>query len=176
MTKKMCKLSSRAIGLSMGAIYAIVSEPKFVCRSCARVADKSISLCRPTPIPPQSCRNKTSCVASIEECAMLAEAQQTQQLMDEDVLPSATKDTHPSSSSVETKTHALETAERATIASDLESVDSQHKVLKQQKKLYKKLNKLLQKEQKLLQRRAELDARLSEVLQINPDLLSKRTH
>ena len=80
MTKKMCKFNRRTIEGSLGAIYSIVAEPKFVCRSCARVAGSAENLCKPSPIPPQACRNKIAgpiLEPAVDDCVLLAEAKAT---------------------------------------------------------------------------------------------------
>lgn len=174
MAKKMCKLNRRTIAASMGAVYSIVAEPKFVCRSCARSADKSANLCKPTPIPPKSCRSKVSTLNSIDDCALVAEAKRTQTLSEVKEPKQSVVEVKPSKPEAKRAEKAVAKAKLALEVPTAEVVEleprvdkkmlkKQRKALKKQKKLYKKLNKLLRKEQKLTQKRAKLDAHLNEV-------------
>jgi hypothetical protein len=69
-TKRLCKLNRREIAENLGQIYSLVSESKFLCRSCARSSHDSDSLCKPAAIPPQSCLLKSD--AEKKECTILA--------------------------------------------------------------------------------------------------------
>lgn len=50
MSRRLCKLSRNEILDGLGAIHRVVSNPRFVCRACARAAHDSSSLCKPTPL------------------------------------------------------------------------------------------------------------------------------
>lgn len=54
MSKRLCKLSRADIAQNMGMIYSIVSEAKYVCRSCARASQQKASLCKPMTIAARS--------------------------------------------------------------------------------------------------------------------------
>lgn len=58
MAKRFCKLNRRDITEHLGEIHSLVTEPKFVCRSCARSSSDQANLCKPTAIPPIDCQNK----------------------------------------------------------------------------------------------------------------------
>ena len=47
---RMCKWSEKDLGENFGKFAAIVSNPKFVCRKCLRVADKKKWLHNPVPL------------------------------------------------------------------------------------------------------------------------------
>lgn len=187
MAKKMCKLNRRTIAASMGAVYSIVAEPKFVCRSCARSADKSANLCKPTPIPPKACRSANPSLEIVEECALVAEAKQTQTISEVkkpektvvEVKPSKPQIKRAERAVAKAKMKRTETAEVVELEPRIneKALKKQRKALKQQKKLYKKLKKLLKKEQKLTQKRAKLDAHLNEVFEAsNVQTSSKHLH
>jgi hypothetical protein len=48
--KTLCKLDKHDIEESMPDIVSLVSEPKFICRKCARVAKNKKYLCQPVKI------------------------------------------------------------------------------------------------------------------------------
>ncbi|UTV27684.1 hypothetical protein [Photobacterium atrarenae] len=50
MAKSLCKYRRAEIGDQFAQISRIVSEPKFVCRSCARSASEKGYLCKPSSI------------------------------------------------------------------------------------------------------------------------------
>ena len=51
MAKRLCKLHHRDITANLGTIHTLVRVPRFLCRSCARVAAKKSCLCKPDAIP-----------------------------------------------------------------------------------------------------------------------------
>ncbi|MFA0121388.1 hypothetical protein AB4400_08180, partial [Vibrio sp. 10N.261.48.A2] len=71
MAKRFCKLNRRDITEHLGEIHSLVTEPKFVCRSCARSSADQANLCKPTAIPPLGCQNKP--VEEKAACGLLAE-------------------------------------------------------------------------------------------------------
>jgi hypothetical protein len=48
--KTLCKLDKHDIEESIDIIVSIISEPKFICRKCARVAKNKKYLCQPIKI------------------------------------------------------------------------------------------------------------------------------
>ena len=47
---KMCALTCCPCNLDMAKIKALVKEPKYICKSCGRVANKAGNLCQPTAL------------------------------------------------------------------------------------------------------------------------------
>ncbi|CAM2879328.1 hypothetical protein [Vibrio rarus] len=155
MATKMCEFNRRTIEHSLGAIYAIVAEPKFICRSCARVAGSEQNLCKPSAIPPKACLDKVDTPQSdtaTETCALLLEAKATRQLPELSFNDAA-----------RAKQSVADTDEQHQLHE--KHLKKQRKMLKKQKKMYKKLSKIVRKEQKLLKKRSELDAHLSEMVE-----------
>lgn len=179
MAKKMCKFNRRTIEGSLGAIYSIVAEPQFVCRSCARVAASSANLCKPNAIPPQSCRSHIEQSESeaapkpAEQCALLAEAKATKKLVEKQTRAQQMPADDEQVAVIDLvreepgQTEALKATDDAASESKRadKQVKKQRKALKKQKQLYKKLRKLLRKEQKLTKKRSKLDAHLNEVME-----------
>ncbi|GEA51237.1 hypothetical protein VIN01S_20410 [Vibrio inusitatus NBRC 102082] len=171
MTKKMCKFNRRTIEGSLGAIYSIVAEPKFVCRSCARVAGSAENLCKPSPIPPQACRNKLSgpiLEPAIDDCVLLAEAKATNTITE----ISSAKNKSEKKTSNKPLIEVAENVEKNTTEDEGvqyqlsdKQLKKQRKMLKKQEKMHKKLNKILRKEKKLTKKRSKLDAHLNEVVE-----------
>ncbi|PMM44852.1 hypothetical protein [Vibrio breoganii] len=167
----MCKFNRRTIEGSLGAIYSIVAEPKFVCRSCARVAGSGENLCKPSPIPPQACRNMIAgpiLEPAVEDCVLLAEAKATNTIAE----ISSAKNKSEKKKSIKPAIEVAENAEQASIADEevqyqlsKKQLKKQRKMLKKQAKMYKKLNKILRKEKKLTKKRGKLDAHLNEVVE-----------
>ncbi|GEM81599.1 hypothetical protein [Vibrio superstes] len=168
----MCKFNRRTIEGSLGAIYSIVAEPKFVCRSCARVAGSGENLCKPSPIPPQACRNKIAgpiLEPAVEDCVLLAEAKATNAITE----ISSAKNKSEKKKLIKPVIKVAENAEQDTIADDEvvqyqlsnKQLKKQRKMLKKQAKMHKKLNKILRKEKKLTKKRSKLDAHLNEVVE-----------
>lgn len=50
MAKRLCKLRRHDIADSLGEISRLVSEPQYLCRSCARSSSEKSSLCKPLAI------------------------------------------------------------------------------------------------------------------------------
>ena len=47
---KMCALTCCPCNLDVEKIKPLVNAPKFICKSCGRVANKKENLCQPTPL------------------------------------------------------------------------------------------------------------------------------
>ena len=47
---KLCALTCCPCNLDVEKIKPIVNEPKFICKSCGRVANNERNLCQPTPL------------------------------------------------------------------------------------------------------------------------------
>ncbi|MFC1236676.1 hypothetical protein [Vibrio sp. F74] len=71
MTKRLCKLNRREISEGLGEIYSLVSDAKYLCRSCARSSQDSSQLCKPTAIPPHACLSKSK--EEKQQCVVLAD-------------------------------------------------------------------------------------------------------
>jgi hypothetical protein len=48
--EKMCAMTCCPCNLNLEEIKALVRSPKFICKSCGRVAEKSDNLCQPEPL------------------------------------------------------------------------------------------------------------------------------
>ena len=47
---KLCALTCCSCGLDLKVIKPLVNAPKFICRTCGRVANKKSSLCKPVAL------------------------------------------------------------------------------------------------------------------------------
>jgi len=47
---KLCALTCCPCNLDIKAIAPLVNKPKFICKSCGRVANEKKNLCQPTPL------------------------------------------------------------------------------------------------------------------------------
>ncbi|GAM56299.1 hypothetical protein JCM19231_380 [Vibrio ishigakensis] len=135
----------------------------------------------------QACRSANPSLEIVEECALVAEAKQTQTISEVkkpektvvEVKPSKPQIKRAERAVAKAKMKRTETAEVVELEPRIneKALKKQRKALKQQKKLYKKLKKLLKKEQKLTQKRAKLDAHLNEVFEAsNVQASSKHLH
>ncbi|MBU2895814.1 hypothetical protein [Vibrio hepatarius] len=141
MTKSLCKLSRKQIADGLGDIHRLVSEPKFVCRSCARSSAERGSLCKPAAIPPLSCQNKPL----------------TLQMEDKSLV--VRKVVEQVKQKVQQKTSMAPNNLLESFANHKE-IKNAKKALKKQYKQQKKLLKLAKKTLKLQKREAKLRADL----------------
>ncbi len=125
MSKYLCKFSRREIGDNLGVIHSLVSEAKYVCRSCARSSLDQSRLCKPAVIPSIPCQSKST--GQKKPCTALA-----------DTLPQSQQH-----QAVEQKM-----AKKAQQKSDKKKKQYK-KGLKKLAKISKKRNKLLKKLEKL---------------------------
>ncbi|USD41109.1 hypothetical protein J4N42_14100 [Vibrio sp. SCSIO 43135] len=151
MAKRFCKLNRHDIASNLGEIHQLVTEPKYVCRSCARSSASKSSLCKPAAIPPKSCQDKP--IEQQRQCGLLAEAlsdnQETKlEQVASAVLPSVEVEVVDTAPSEKTSKKALKKASKA---------------LKKQKKYHKKLSKVLKKQQKLLKKHQKLEGKFAQV-------------
>ena len=51
MAKRLCKLNRREIAADLSTIHALVREPQYLCRACARSSAEKTYLCKPDAIP-----------------------------------------------------------------------------------------------------------------------------
>jgi len=133
MTRRLCKLNRHEIAANLGQIHAMVSSPKYLCRSCSRASQDKAQLCKPAAIPPQACLDNPR----QPQCGL--------------VLESLAKPV-PSPSGGEVVALAL-----SEVASDQREKDK--KALKQLKKINKKLAKALKKQQKLFKKARKAEKR-----------------
>jgi hypothetical protein len=190
MAKRFCKLNRRDITEHLGEIHRLVSEPKFVCRSCARSSADKANLCKPAAIPPASCQSKPD--SEKVACGLLAE---TLTSAPANVLSQEIVSLAPSAKSVENSKSQLVVkkvqaqklqAKKAQMNQVLEaqlSPSSQlldkselkraKKVAKKQKKYNKKLAKMIKKQQKLYKKSRKLQSELEGInLQVDSSALT----
>jgi hypothetical protein len=166
MAKHFCKLNCRDITEHLAEIYSLVTEPKFVCRSCARSSADQANLCKPTAIPPVDCQNK-----SVEEkaaCGLLAEtlsvakgslietadsAEPVVQIFDPTVVESADK--------VVLKKAKLKKI--MAVGDEKAELKRAKKAAKKQEKYNKKLAKIIKKQQKLFKKSQKLESKLERI-------------
>ncbi|WP_117235564.1 hypothetical protein [Vibrio maerlii] len=166
MTKRFCKLNRRDIAANLGEIHRLVSEPKFVCRSCARSSASKSSLCKPSAIPPASCqalpdKEKAACgllaetiKPQPEHVALVKElrAQKRAAKQQREAVKAQIKVTEPSAL-LEVVAPAIESE---VSVEDKKSLKQAKKALKKQRKFNKKLAKVVKKQQKLLKKQQAL--------------------
>ena len=153
MAKRFCKLNRRDITEHLGEIHSLVTEPKFVCRSCARSSADKDNLCKPAAIPPASCQSKPD--AEKAACGLLAET----------ILRRAEP----------VAVHFIDPNEEASPTSlDKKSVKKAKKALKNQQKQAKKLAKVVKKQQKLLKKHQMLEKQFSRLNQ-NINMIEETT-
>ncbi|UGA54853.1 hypothetical protein [Vibrio sp. VB16] len=128
MTKRLCKLNRREISEGLGEIYSLVSDAKYLCRSCARSSQDSSQLCKPTAIPPQACLSKST--EEKQQCVVLADTLPIPALpIPIDMLSEVTK----------------------------KEVKKAKKQAKKQKKYVKKMASILDKQNKLLRKQKKIE-------------------
>ena len=189
MAKRFCKLNRRDITEHLGEIHRLVSEPKFVCRSCARSSADKANLCKPAAIPPASCQSKPD--SEKVACGLLAE---TLTSAPANVLSQEIVSLAPSTKSVENsksqlvvkkvqaqklqaKNAQMNQVLEAQLSPPSELVDKSElkrakKVAKKQKKYNKKLAKMIKKQQKLYKKSRKLQSELEGInLQVDSSAL-----
>lgn len=190
MAKRFCKLNRRDITEHLGEIHRLVSEPKFVCRSCARSSADKANLCKPAAIPPASCQSKPD--SEKVACGLLAE---TLTSAPANVLSQEIVNLAPSAKSVENSKSQLVVkkvqaqklqAKQAQMNQVLEvqlspsselldksELKRAKKVAKKQKKYNKKLAKMIKKQQKLYKKSRKLQSELEGInLQVDSSALT----
>jgi hypothetical protein len=180
MAKRFCKLNRRDITEHLGEIHRLVSEPKFVCRSCARSSADKANLCKPAAIPPASCQSRPD--SEKVACGLLAEtltSAPANALSQEPLnLASSAKSTSNSSSQLVVKKIQAQKLQ-AKKAQAIQAMDTQlspsselldkselkraKKVAKKQKKYNKKLAKMIKKQQKLYKKSRKLQSQLESI-------------
>ncbi|MFM2596823.1 hypothetical protein [Vibrio fortis] len=190
MAKRFCKLNRRDITEHLGEIHRLVSEPKFVCRSCARSSADKANLCKPAAIPPASCQSKPD--SEKVACGLLAEtltSAPANALSQESLnLSSPAKSASNSKSQLVVKKIQAQKLQ-AKKAQAIQVMDTQlspsselldkselkraKKVAKKQKKYNKKLAKMIKKQQKLYKKSRKLQSELESInLQVDSAALS----
>lgn len=190
MAKRFCKLNRRDITEHLGEIHRLVSEPKFVCRSCARSSADKANLCKPAAIPPASCQSKPD--SEKVACGLLAE---TLTSAPANVLSQEIVSLAPSTKSVENSKSQLVVKKvqaqklqakkaqmnqvlEAPLSNSSELLDKSElkrakKVAKKQKKYNKKLAKMIKKQQKLYKKSRKLQSELEGInLQVDSSALT----
>jgi len=180
MAKRFCKLNRRDITEHLGEIHRLVSEPKFVCRSCARSSADKANLCKPAAIPPASCQSKPD--SEKVACGLLAEtltSAPANALSQEPLnLSSSSKSASNSKSQLvvkkiqaqklqDKKTQAIQVMDTQLSPSsellDKSELKRAKKVAKKQKKYNKKLAKMIKKQQKLYKKSRKLQSQLESI-------------
>ena len=173
MAKRFCKLNRRDITEHLGEIHSLVTEPKFVCRSCARSSADQANLCKPTAIPPLGCQNKP--VEEKAACGLLAETLPVPELslaeINESIEPSvqifdpAAADIAPDLAKKEAAQKKAKLKKLMAKASGDEKAELKRakKATKKQEKYNKKLVKMIKKQQKLFKKSQKLESDLERI-------------
>ncbi|MEZ8035090.1 hypothetical protein [Vibrio crassostreae] len=173
MAKRFCKLNRRDITEHLGEIHSLVTEPKFVCRSCARSSADEANLCKPTAIPPLGCQNKP--VEEKVACGLLAETLPVPELslaeISETIEPSvqmfdpAAADIAPELAKKEAAQKKAKLKKLMAKASGDEKAELKQakKAAKKQEKYNKKLAKMIKKQQKLFKKSQKLESELERI-------------
>ncbi|KAA8671030.1 hypothetical protein [Vibrio gigantis] len=173
MAKRFCKLNRRDITEHLGEIHSLVTEPKFVCRSCARSSADQANLCKPTAIPPLGCQNKP--VEEKAACGLLAETLPVPELslaeINESIEPSvqifdpAAADIAPHLAKKEAVQKKAKLKKLMAKASGDEKAELKRakKAAKKQEKYNKKLVKMIKKQQKLFKKSQKLESDLERI-------------
>lgn len=190
MAKRFCKLNRRDITEHLGEIHRLVSEPKFVCRSCARSSADKANLCKPAAIPPASCQSKPD--SEKVACGLLAETLTSApaNILSQEIVslaPSAKSVENSKSQLVVKKVQAQKLQAKkaqmnqvleAQLSPSSELLDKSElkrakKVAKKQKKYNKKLAKMIKKQQKLYKKSRKLQSELEGInLQVDSSALT----
>ncbi|MFA0055531.1 hypothetical protein [Vibrio echinoideorum] len=174
MAKRFCKLNRRDITEHLGEIHSLVTQPKFVCRSCARSSADEANLCKPTAIPPLGCQNKPD-----EEkvaCGLLAETLPAPELSLTEInetLEPTVKMFDPAVAEIEDKASITDKASQKkaklkkmmakTSGDDKSELKQAKKAAKKQEKYNKKLAKMIKKQQKLFKKSQRLESDLERI-------------
>lgn len=168
MAKRFCKLNRRDITEHLGEIHSLVTEPKFVCRSCARSSSDQANLCKPTAIPPIDCQNKP--VEEKVACGLLAETLPTREVSLIEVMDSVEPTVQIFDPAIVEKADkvALKKAKLKKLmakASGDEKAELKQakKAAKKQEKYNKKLAKMIKKQQKLFKKSQKLESDLERI-------------
>ncbi len=170
MAKRFCKLNRRDITEHLGEIHSLVTQPKFVCRSCARSSADEANLCKPTAIPPLGCQNKPD-----EEkvaCGLLAETLPAPELSLAEInetLEPTVKMFDPAVAEIEDTDKAsqkkakLKKLMAKASGDDKSELKQAKKAAKKQEKYNKKLAKMIKKQQKLFKKSQKLESDLERI-------------
>ncbi|WP_192889693.1 hypothetical protein [Vibrio bathopelagicus] len=166
MAKRFCKLNRRDITEHLGEIHSLVTEPKFVCRSCARSSADQANLCKPTAIPPIDCQNKP--VEEKAACGLLAETLPTPEVSLIEVMDSADPVVQIFDPATVEKADkvALKKAKLKklmAVGDDKAELKRAKKAAKKQEKYNKKLAKMIKKQQKLFKKSQKLESDLERI-------------
>ncbi|WCE29675.1 hypothetical protein [Vibrio sp. SCSIO 43137] len=133
MAKRLCKYNRRDIADSLGTIHSLVTESKYVCRSCARSSADMGTLCKPSAIPPAICQSKSD--KEKAGCGLLAET---------------VTESNVDLADQEHKSFKV-------------SVKKAKKALKKQKRYQKKLARILKKQKKLLNKQKSIEKQFANI-------------
>lgn len=162
MAKRLCKMNRKQIADSLGEIHRLVSDSKYVCRSCARSSSSKASLCKPAPIPPKSCQ--TQPIAEQKKCALLAEALPKQHSPEKaEAIRRVVERVKEKVAQPQSFQEATKEAARVTAIDEFSSkreIKDAKKALKKYYNQQKKLLKLAKKQQKLLKKKQKIEAKL----------------
>ncbi|WP_299692887.1 hypothetical protein [uncultured Vibrio sp.] len=176
MAKRFCKLNRRDITEHLGEIHSLVTEPKFVCRSCARSSADEANLCKPAAIPPLGCQNKP--VAEKAACGLLAQTLPQPEVTLADVAETsdaAVQVFDPSIASLTSKASSNREAlnklssnkakvKKLSLKKDeKKQLKRAKKATKKQQKYNKKLAKMVKKQQKLFKKSQKMEGKLERI-------------
>ncbi|MCG9546643.1 hypothetical protein L1D37_23140 [Vibrio sp. Isolate33] len=166
MAKRFCKLNRRDITEHLGEIHSLVTQPKFVCRSCARSSADEANLCKPTAIPPLGCQNKP--VEEKAACGLLAETLPKPEITLAEVVDtpdSAVQMFDPSVASIAKKPSLKKAKLKKLMANSGEKKELKRakKAAKKQEKYNKKLAKMIKKQQKLFKKSQKMESKLERI-------------
>ncbi len=163
MAKRFCKLNRRDITEHLGEIHSLVTEPKFVCRSCARSSADQANLCKPTAIPPLGYQSKP-----IEEkvvCGLLAETLPKPEITLVEVVDTPDSAVQMFDPSVAKKPSLKKAKLKKIMASNGQKKELKRakKAAKKQEKYNKKLAKMIKKQQKLFKKSQKMESKLERI-------------
>ena len=172
MAKRFCKLNRQDITEHLGEIHSLVTEPKFVCRSCARSSADQANLCKPTAIPPLGCQNKP--VEEKVACGLLAETLPAPELSLAEVNETIELSVQMFDSAVADIADVVDkkaSQKKAKLkklmvnasGGDKSELKSAKKAAKKQEKYNKKLAKMIKKQQKLFKKSQKLESDLERI-------------